>query len=73
MVEYGNGLGKGPAGQVGGGGGGGGFGGGSGDWGGQIANAAQDLADQVSSLPPGQLLLLIGVVIMGLWILRRAF
>ncbi len=71
MVEYGNGLGEGPAGQV--GGGGGGFGGGGGDWGGQIANAAQDLAHQVSSLPPGQLLLLIGVVVMGLWILRRAF
>jgi hypothetical protein len=72
MVEYGNGIGEGPAGQVGGGTGFGG-GGGGGDWGGQAVSAVQDVAHQVSSLPPAQLLLLVGAVILGFWILRKAF
>ena len=71
MVEYGQGLGNGPAGQVGGHAGVGG--GGGGDWGGQIVTTAQDLVHQVSALPPGQLLLLLVAVIVGLWVLRRAF
>ncbi len=70
MVEYGNGLGQGPAGQV--GGGSGGLGGGSGDWGGAIVNAMNDGIQQVQALPPGQLLLLIAALIIGLWVLRRA-
>jgi hypothetical protein len=69
MVEYGNGVGSGPAGQV----GGGHAAGAGGDWGGQIVSTAQDAIQQVSALPPGQLLLLIGAVIVGLWVLRRAF
>ena len=68
MVEYGQGLGNGPAGQVSGHGGGNA----GGDWGGQIVAAAQDAVHQVSTLPPGQLLLLVAVVIAGLWVLRRA-
>lgn len=72
MVEYGNGVGQGPAGQVGGASGGVG-GGGGGDWGGQLVHAANDAIHQVQALPPGQLLLLIAAVIIGLWILRRAF
>lgn len=72
MVEYGNGLGQGPAGQV--GGGSGGLGGGSGgDWGGQILGAANDAVQTIAALPPGQLLLLIAAVLIGLWVLRRAF
>jgi hypothetical protein len=71
MVEYGQGVGSGPAGQV--DGSGSGLGGGAGDWGGQFVNAAQDAVHQVSTLPPGQLLLLVAAVIVGFWILRRAF
>lgn len=69
MVEYGQGLGNGPAGQV---GGSAGTGGGGGDWGGQVVTAAQDAIHQVSSLPPAQLVLLVAVVLIGLWVLRRA-
>ena len=70
MVEYGQGIGNGPAGQVGGHTGATGAGG---DWGGQIGAAAQDLVQQVTALPPAQLLLLVVAIIVGLWVLRRAF
>lgn len=72
MVEYGNGLGQGPAGQVGGSSGGLG-GGGGGDWGAQLGHLANDAVQQLQALPPAQLLLLVAAVIIGLWILRRAF
>jgi hypothetical protein len=71
VVEYGHGVGSGPAGQV--GGSSGGFANGGGDWGGQIANAAGDAVQQIQALPPGQLLLLIAAIVVGFWILRRAF
>jgi hypothetical protein len=69
MVEYGNGIGEGPAGQVGGGGGGGG---GGGDLGAELMNAATGAVDTVVRLPTEQLLLLIAAIIIGLFVLKRA-
>jgi hypothetical protein len=67
MVEYGNGIGQGPAGQAGPGGGGG-------DLGAQFMNAATGAVDTVARLPTEQLVLLvIAVVLVGLFVLRRAF
>ena len=67
MVEYGNGIGQGPAGQVSPGGGGG-------DLGAQLVNAAHGAVDTVARLPTEQLVLLvIAVVVVGLIVLRRAF
>ena len=67
MVEYGNGIGQGPAGQAGPGGGGG-------DLGAQLMNAATGAVDTVTRLPTEQLvLLIIGVVLIGLFVLKRAF
>ena len=65
MVEYGNGVGQGPAGQAGPGGGGG-------DLGAQLMNAATGAVDTVVRLPTEQLLLLIAAVIIGLFVLKRA-
>jgi hypothetical protein len=69
MVEYGHGVSEG-AGTFGGSQGVGG--GGGGDWGGQIVRMASDAADQISSLPPGQLLIMAAVIVVGLMVLRRA-
>ena len=67
MVEYGNGIGQGPAGQAGPGGGGG-------DLGAQLMNAATGAVDSVARLPTEQLvLLIIAVVLIGLFVLKRAF
>jgi hypothetical protein len=66
MVEYGNGIGQGPAGQAGPGGGG--------DLGAQLMNAATGAVDTVARLPTEQLVLLvIAVVLIGLFVLKRAF
>ncbi len=67
MVEYGNGVGQGPAGQSGPGGGGG-------DLGAELMNAASGAFDTVARLPTEQLILLIaGAVLIGLFVLKRAF
>ena len=67
MVEYGNGIGQGPAGQAGPGGGGG-------DLGAQLMSAASGAVDTVARLPTEQLvLLIIAVVLIGLFVLKRAF
>jgi hypothetical protein len=69
MVEYGNGIGQGPAGQSGGGGGGGG-----GDLGAELMNVATGAVDSVARLPTEQLvLLIIAAVLIGLFVLKRAF
>ena len=70
MVEYGHGISEG-AGSV--AGSQGGRAGVNGDWGAQIVNMASDAVDQVTALPPAQLLLLIAIVVIGLFILKRAF
>ena len=68
MVEYGNGIGQGPAGQSGGGGGGGG------DLGAELMNVATGAVDTVARLPTEQLVLLAAAVILiGLFVLKRAF
>lgn len=72
MIEYGGGIGKGPAGQV------GGSGGTAPDFGGgdpfaNIGNAVDGAVGWVSSLAPVELALLIGAVFIGFVILRRAF
>lgn len=72
MLEYGHGISDGPAGQV-GGSSGGGLGGGGGDWGATAIGALTDTVDTITALPPGQLLLLIAAVVIGLWVLKRAF
>ena len=69
MVEYGNGIGKGPAGQVGGPGGGGGAGQ---DWGAQLIHTASGAVDTIARLPTEQLVLLVVAVFIGLWVLKRA-
>jgi hypothetical protein len=68
MLEYGNGVGQG-AGQVGGGGGGGG----STDMSLQIGQAVNDSIHTISTLPPAALAGLVVAVIVGLWVLKRAF
>ena len=68
MTEYGRGVGEG-AGQFGGSTGGGG--GGGGDWGGNLIAMGSDAVDTVLSLPTEQLLLLL-VVLVGLFVLKRA-
>jgi len=68
MVEYGNGIGQGPAGQSGGSGGGGG------DLGAELMDVASGAVDTVARLPTEQLILLIvAVVLIGLFVLKRAF
>ncbi len=70
MVEYGHGVSEG-AGQV--SGSQGGLGGGGGDWGGRVMDMASDAVTEISALPPAQLLLLIAAVVIGLFLLKRAF
>jgi hypothetical protein len=68
MVEYGHAVADG-AGKASGSHGGGG---GGGDWGGQLGQMVSDAAHQVSVMPPGQLLLLFGAIVVGLIVLRKA-
>ena len=72
MFEYGGGISKGPAGQVGGPGGGGTGGGANLDWGAQLVDRASDAVNTIVALPAEQLLLLVAGIIIGFWILRRA-
>ena len=71
MVEYGNGISKGPAGQVGGGGGQP-----LGNGGDPFANASQLVNDGwswLTHLSTVELIIVVAVVFIGLLILRRAF
>ena len=72
MVEYGHGVGEG-TGAVGGVQGGPGGTGGSDDWGASIMGMAEDAVNTVVALPTEQLLLLAAVVLVGLFLLKRAF
>jgi hypothetical protein len=67
MLEYGNGVSQG-AGRV----GGGGSGGGSADMSVQIGQAFDDSIHMLSTLPPAALLGLVVMVVVGLWVLKRA-
>ncbi len=74
MVEYGGGIGEGPAGQVGGGGGGAGMPDlGYDDPFANIGNAFDAAVGWLGSLTPIELVALAAVVLVGLVILRRAF
>jgi hypothetical protein len=74
MVEYGNGIGNGAAGQVSGsGGGGGGASSVNADWGSAIGQGVNDAVNTIAAMPPWQLALLVIVIIAGLVILKRAF
>ena len=73
MVEYGNGISGGGAGQVTGSGGGGGGGGANLDWGASIGQAANDAVTTFMALPPWQMALIVVVIIGGLIFLKRAF
>jgi hypothetical protein len=68
MLEYGNGVGQG-AGRVNGGGGGGG----STDMTTQIGRAVNDSIHTLSTLPPAALLGLVVLIVICLWVLKRAF
>jgi hypothetical protein len=68
MLEYGNGVSQG-AGRVGGGGGGGG----SSDMTIQIGQAVNDSIHTLSTLPPAALLGIVVMIVVGLWVLKRAF
>jgi hypothetical protein len=70
MVEYGNGIGNGAAGQTGGGGGGGGPV--QSDWGIAIGNAVGDAWHTFTALPAWQMALIVVVLIGGLIVVRRA-
>jgi hypothetical protein len=72
MVEYGNGIANGGAGQVGGGGGAGG-GGANQDLGIAIGNAVNDAWQTFTALPPWEMALIVVLVIGALIVLRRAF
>ncbi len=69
MVEYGNGIGQGPAGQV----GGTHPAGGSVDVGTSLGRFVTDSAHTISTLPPTVLVAGIVLLFVGLMILRRAF
>jgi len=69
MLEYGNGVSQG-AGRVGGGGAGGG---GSTDMGYQLSQALNDTIHMVSTMPPAALLGMVVLIVVGLWVLKRAF
>ena len=78
MVEYGGGIGNGPAGQVGGGAGAGGGGGGHAvaqtpDIFGSITHTLSDVVNQVLALPTEVLVVGIIAFFLGLIILKRAF
>jgi hypothetical protein len=66
MLEYGNGVSQG-AGRV-----GGGRGGGSTDMTVQIGQAFNDSIHTLSTMPPAALLGLVVMVVVGLWVLKRA-
>jgi hypothetical protein len=68
MLEYGNGVGQG-AGRAGGGSGGGG----STDMSVQIGQALNDSIHTLSTLPPAALLGIVVMIVVGLWVLKRAF
>lgn len=71
MIEYGGGINKGPAGQVGGGGGTApDFGGG--DPFANISHTVDGAVGWFTSLPPIEMALVVGAVFIGLVILRRA-
>jgi hypothetical protein len=70
MLEYGNDVGQG-AGRVTGGGGGGG--GGSTDMSAQIGRAFNDSVHTLSTMPPAALLGIVVAIVIGLWVLKRAF
>lgn len=72
MVEYGNGISHGGAGQVSGGGGGGGSGGVV-DVGASIGHWVSSTVATVSAMPPLELLGIAVVIVVGLMLLRRAF
>ncbi len=69
MLEYGNGVGQGAGGVSGGTGGGGG----STDMSHQIGQAVNDSIHTMSTLPPAALLGIVVLVVIGLWVLKRAF
>jgi len=71
MVEYGNGIGHGAAGQVGGSGGGGGAGVNT-DWSVQIGNAASDAWNTFTALPAWEMALIVILLIGALIVVRRA-
>ncbi len=70
MVEYGNGVSQvsgkvaGPHAISGSGGG---------DWGANLSQIVTDTTHTISTMPPGQLVLLVIGVVIGLMLLRRAF
>ena len=68
MLEYGNGVSQGAGRATGGGGGGG-----SSDMTVQIGRAVNDSIHTLSTLPPAALLGLVVLIVIGLWVLRRAF
>lgn len=68
MLEYGNGVGQGAGRATGGGGGGG-----SNDMTVQIGRAVNDSIHTLSTLPPAALLGLVVLIVIGLWVLKRAF
>ena len=70
MAEYGQGVSEG-AGRFSGSAGGGGSGGG--DWGGDLAAMAGDAVDTLVALPTEQLVLLVAAILVGLFLLKRAF
>ena len=72
MVEYGNGIGHGAAGQVGGSGGGGGGAGVNTDWSVQIGNAASDAWNTFTALPAWEMALIVILLIGALVVVRRA-
>jgi hypothetical protein len=67
VLEYGNGVAQGAGRATGGGGGG------STDMGAQIGRAFNDSIQTLSTLPPAALLGLVVLVVVGLWVLKRAF
>lgn len=72
MVEYGNGISQGPAGQV-PGGSGAGVGGGPVDLGANLGHLVSGTVATLSAMPPLELLAIAAAVIVGLILLRRAF
>lgn len=77
MVEYGGGIGNGPAGQVGGGGGASAGGGTHAvqtpDFFGSVTHAVSDVVNQIAALPTEVLVVGIIAFFLGLIILKRAF
>jgi hypothetical protein len=72
MVEYGSGISDGPAGQV-SGGSGAGLGGGPVDLGATVGHWVSSTVTTLSAMPPLELLAIAAAIIVGLFLLRRAF